>query len=301
MSSFIAKYKCKRHLLWLPALLMLLLLLVFVNNLLQTFWAHRAPVFSPDYALADLSPLLAQPGLTDEDYATIFLQTGLSRQAVDQLLPFGEGAIDQILATQAGFFSQPHIDCVTLLPGRFTCEDRIVNEDGAREAAVPLALVEPGDIILSFSTHSVGWRHGHAGLVVDSAKGLILEAVSLGSNSYVQDIAHWRTYSNFIVLRVKGTTTKERAQVAQFAMEHLDGIPYSLTSGIFGAKAPDPEASLRSQCSYLPWYAWQTAGYDLDSDGGRIVTVGDLAESPLVEVIQVYGLNPKDFLSKMAS
>lgn len=245
--------------------------------------------------MVDLTPVLTQPSLTDQDYDTIFLQTGLGRQGVEQLLLYGQGGIDQILATQASFFSPPHSECVELLPGRFTCEDRMVSNDGVQEFAAPLALVQPGDIILSFSTHSFGWRHGHAGLVVDSARGLTLEAVVLGSDSALMDMAHWRTYSNFMILRVKSATAVERAQVAQFGLDHLNGIPYSLTSGVFGTKAPDPADPLRAQCSYLPWYAWQSAGYDLDSDGGRIVTVADLSESPLVDIVQIYGMNPRDF------
>lgn len=287
--------KRRRRLLWLAAPLLLVLLFFCLNYLLQTFWAHREAPFSPDYAMEDLSPILARPALSDEDYATLFLQTGLGRQAVDQLLLFGQGGIDQILATQAGFFSLPHTECVVLLFGHFTCEDLITDESGGRSAAVPLALVEPGDLILSFSTHTFGWRHGHAGLVVDSGSGLTLEAVVMGSDSAQLDMQHWRSYSNFMVLRVKDATPEERAQVARFALDHLDGIPYGLTSGIFGSKAPEPEEALRAQCSYLPWYAWQAFGYDLDSDGGRIVTVGDLAESPLLEVVQVYGMDPKLF------
>ncbi len=299
MSSSARNYKRCRY--WLAALLVAFFLLFCINYLLQTSWAHRQAAFSPDYTMTDLAPILAQPSLTDQDYATIFLQTGLNRQAVNQLLFFGQGGIDQILATQAGFFSAAHIECVSLLPGRITGEDLILDENGGRAGAVPLALVEPGDIFLSFSTHTAGWRHGHAGLVVDSEHGLTLEAVVLGSDSAILDMTHWRTYSNFMILRVKDATPEERAQVVQFALDHLDGIPYSLTSGIFGTKAPDPAEALRSQCSYLPWYAWQSAGYDLDSDGGRIVTVADLAGSTLLEVIQVYGMDPRDFSSAGAS
>ncbi len=281
---------------WLAAPFVLFLLLFCVNYFLQTFWVHREPPFSPDYAVEDLTPILAQPTRSDQDYAVLFLQTGLARQAVDQLLLLGQSGVDQILATQAGFFAPPHTECVTLLAGRFTCEDLIIDGSGARGAAVPLALVEPGDLILSFSTHTFGWRHGHAGLVVDSGRSVTLEAVVMWSDSAQMDMQHWRSYSNFMVLRVKDATPEERLQVAQFALKYLDGIPYGLTSGIFGAKAPDPEGELSAQCAYLPWYAWQSAGYDLDSDGGRIVTVADLASSPLVEIVQVYGMDPRKFL-----
>ena len=122
--------------------------------------------------------------------------------------------------------------------------------------------------------------------------GVTLEAVVLGSDSAQVNAQHWRTYSNFMVLRVKDAGDETRQQVVQFALEHLDGIPYSLLSGILGPKAPEPDSPLKAQCAYLPWYAWQAFGVDLDSDGGKIVTVLDLAESPLLEVVQIYGIDP---------
>lgn len=286
-------HKRGRRWLWLAIPLGVLLLLFCVNYVLQTFWAHREPFFRPDYPRTDLSGILEQGSRSEEDYETIFLQTGLSKTAVEQLLAFGRGGADQILATQDGFFSDYDTQCTILLPGKFTCEDRVFDEAGRLTASVPLALAEPGDIFVSFSTHTFGWRHGHAGLVVDGGSGLTLEAVVLGSDSARMDMQHWRRYSNFMLLRVKDATDEERRTVAQFALEHLDGIPYRLTSGVFGEKAPDPERALSAQCAYLPWYAWQSVGVDLDSDGGKIVTVLDLAESPRLEVVQVYGMDPR--------
>ncbi len=276
-----------KRLLWLLALPALLAVLFCANLLLQTFWAHRATSFTPEYAKVDLHPLLEREVRSDADYETLLLQTGLGRQGIDQLLTFGGEGMARILETQEGFFSNPAVHCTPLLPGRFTEEDRV------EAPSVPLALVEPGDILLTFSTHSFGWRHGHAGLVVDSGRGLTLEAVVLGSDSAQVSMEHWRYYSGFLLLRVKDASPEERLQVAKFALEHLDGIPYQLTSGIFGPKAPDLESALGAQCAYLPWYAWQAMGYDLDGDGGVIVTVGDLAASPLLEVVQVYGMDPR--------
>lgn len=287
------KPRRKRWWLWLAIPLAVLLFLFFLNLGLQTFWAHREPFFSPDYERAALAPILEKNSLTDDDYQTLFLQTGLTKSAIDQLLTYGQGGVEQIVATQEGFFTHYDTECIKMLPGRFTCEDMILDENGYRTAAVPLALVQPGDIIVSFSTHTFGWRHGHAGLVVDSANGITLEAVVMGSDSAQVDMQHWRTYSNFMVLRVKDVTAEERQEVAKFAVEHLDGIPYRLTSGIFGEKAQAVESALGAQCAYLPWYAWQSEGYDLDGDGGRIVTVADLAQSPLVEIVQVYGIDPR--------
>lgn len=282
----------RRRLLWLLLPCGILLLFFLCNLFLQTVWTHRHPAFVPTTPQADLSQVLTQPERSDEDYDLIFRQTGLARSAVDALLLYGDWGIQRISETQAAFFSPPSSQCLTLIGGRFTCEDRIIDAD----SAIPLAPLMPGDIILTFSTHTFGWRHGHAGLVVDAQEAVTLEAVMMFSDSMQKAAWHWGTYSNFMVLRVRDADEETRQAVVDFACSHLDGIPYHLTSGIFGPKAPAPGQSLSAQCAYLPWYAWQAFGYDLDSDGGKIVTVLDLAESPLLEVVQVYGIDPVLFL-----
>ena len=210
---------------WLWAALPVAIVIIFfgLNALLQTFWAHRDPYFSPDYEQTDLSPLLEQDSLDEEDYEAIFFQTGLARPAVDALLSQGSQGVDQILETQAGFFAEQTPVCLNLPP--ITKEDRLRDADGNPVYSVPLAPLESGDIILSFSTHTYGWRHGHASLVVDPQLGITLEAVVLGSDSAQVNAQHWRTYSNFMVLRVKDADDEARQQVVQFALEHLDGIP----------------------------------------------------------------------------
>lgn len=267
--------------------------LLLLNLFLQTVWAHRAGYFVPDYEQVDLSPVLARETLSREDYDLLFEQTGLARPAVDALLERGADGVAQIIDTQERFFTFTEPICKVLIGGRFTCEDRLVDEDGEAVYSVPMAPLEAGDVLVSFSTHTFGWRHGHAGLVIDPVNCYTLEATAMFSNSSMNYGSHWRTYSNFMVLRVKDADPETRRAVADFALAHLNDIPYRLTSGIFGAKAPDPESSLCAQCAYLPWYAWQAHGVDLDSDGGRIVTVLDLAQSGALEIVQVYGMDPR--------
>ena len=122
-----------------------------------------------------------------------------------------------------------------------------------------------------------------------------LEAAVLGKNAEVLDADRWRTYTNFIVLRVKDSTEELKNRVDADARKLLEDIPYSLSSGLFGPKSP--EIPKTAQCAYLPWYAWNHVGIDLDSDKGKLVTVMDLLKSPYLEVIQVYGLNPAYSLS----
>ena len=258
----------------------------------QTVWAHRQPEFQPEGQQVELRHVLERESLRREDYDLIFRQTGLSQAAVDDLLSRGEAGVEQILETQEGFFAHYERTCVELIGGRFTCEDKLLDEAGQPIRAVPLAPLEPGDLLVTFSTHSLGWRHGHAGLITDPDSGRVLEALQLGADSKEAKLDRWRSYSNLLVLRVKDAVDQMKRQVVRFAQEHLTGVPYSLLAGLTGSKVETDE-TMKVQCAYLPWLAWEQAGVDLDSDGGQVVTVRDLAESPLVEVVQVYGLEPE--------
>lgn len=177
-----------------------------------------------------------------------------------------------------------NVECVKLL-GWFTMEDRVPKED-----AKPPENLQPGDILVTLSTHSLGWRHGHVGLVLD--KESVLECVTLGENSRIVKTKHWGTYSNYAVLRVKGVTEKLQQEVVDYAKEYLCGVPYHLSAGLIGKKAPKADAQyFGMQCAYLAWYAWNSFGYDLDGDGGRLVTAQDLLQSNEVEVVESFGMD----------
>jgi len=169
-------------------------------------------------------------------------------------------------------------EAVTCRPINF-----ITREDCLISAGQTLPRLENGDILITCSTHSFGWRHGHAGLVVDETRGLVLEAQILGSPSSVVPAEHWRRYSTLWVFRLKNVQPEVRQAIADYALHTLNHIPYRLTSGWFGRRA---DGCLSVQCAYLVWYAYAHFGFDLDSDGGRLVTVADLAASPLLEVVE---------------
>ncbi len=246
--------------------------------LIQRFWAHRYGYFTPDYARVELTG--------DSDYETIFLQTGLGRPAVDRLL--AEGNFEAVLDAQERFFHPPKRECTPLL-GWFTRQDMLETSGPA------LADLRPGDILITLSTHSLGWRHGHAGLVIDP--GTVLECGVLGTDSAFFSSDHWTDYTSYAVLRLKDAPPGTGQQVADYGRSVLLGVPYHLTSGFIGPKAPDPDdVQFGLHCSYLVWYAYQHFGYDLDSDGGRLASSYDLLCSDLLEIVQVYGMDPRRFL-----
>lgn len=171
--------------------------------------------------------------------------------------------------------------CQPLLPLGITCEERL-------PAPEPLTDLQPGDVLVTFSTHTLGWRHGHAALVIDSET--VLEAAMPGTVSGFSSAASWATYSSLLQLRVRDVPPQQQTAAAEYGKLHLSGLPYGFLCGFGPEKAPASPSSL--QCAYLPWYAWQAQGIDLDSDGGRLVTVLDLARSPRLEVVQSRGPLP---------
>ena len=275
--KYTIRKKSKKIAIALAILSVLLLCLYF----LQTYWVHRNGIFKPQYPKQTLTE--------GTDYKTFFLQTGLGRSAVDALVE--ADGFETIFEIQNCFFGEPQVTCKPTL-GWFTKSDRV-----EKNIAPPFVDLQPGDIILTLSTHSCGWRHGHAGLIIDEES--VLECMTLGKTSAIAGIGHWSKYSEFAVLRVKGVTEELQKQVASYAKEHLCNVAYHLSAGFLGEKAPTPDApQFGLQCAYLVWYAWYAFGYDLDSDGGRLVTSSDLLHSDLLEVVQIYGMNPEEFCDK---
>lgn len=260
---------------------------------LQHIYPHFRSPFVPSYPSVDLSDPLSKSALSEEDYQLLFTQTGLGKPAIDDLLALGDAGKTQILDTQTAFLNHPgEASCEPL--GITTREHRFLDEDGRIRYMVPLAPLKNGDIVVTLSTHTAGWSHGHAGLVVDAENGVTLESVVLGSLSSQMNVNHWRSYSTLAVLRPKADD-ETRQKVVQLALDKLDNIPYSLVSGAFGDKLQPLDGAHSAHCGYLPWYAWMAVGIDLDSDGGRIAAPEDFLHSPNLEVVQVYGFDPADF------
>lgn len=262
---------------------LLVILVIFAALLGYDLIAEYAVEFSarttPSYAREDLSDVLAKETFSKEDYAFLYRQTGLGKAAIDAL------ERERIPAFQEALFYEgaPHHTNVTL----FSKRDRMFYKGGD----APLAPLEAGDVLLSSATHTAGWRHGHAAIVLNS-EGDLLESIVVGRDSCItQNGARWfTTTANFILLRLKNVSAQERAAVAEAAKEGLVGVPYSLTVGIFSKKDQGDTPSA-TQCAHIVWQAFYNLGYDVDSNGGALVTARDIARSDLFEVVQVYGFD----------
>lgn len=170
----------------------------------------------------------------------------------------------------------------------FACHEFITNSEGEAIQNPPFVNLQNGDIIVTLSIHSLGWRHGHAAIVVDAENGTTAQAVMIGEKSDFGHIGEWRDFPLVAVLRPKNVNTEIIDEVVTFTKEKLIGIDYSLMSGILSGR-DENTIPTTTHCAHYVWYAYKCFGIDIDSNGGRIVTPKEILNSKNLEVVQVYG------------
>lgn len=271
-------------------LILMIFCIIIAINLLDWHTEGKGS-WRPDYPKTDLEEIVSQSQLSQKDYHTILMQTGLGKDAVDMLRSQNYGSLRVKLFEeyQNDFFSNGKYEC--RVAAVIVHEERLRDKTGKPVQGFKIADLRNGDILITKSTHSLGWRHGHAAIVTDASKGETMEAILLGKPVLLQNAAKWRTYPSFIQLRLKNSNGVLREKIAEYAKKKMLGVPYGLLTGI-PAKAPDKIK--KTQCSHLIWYPYMHFGYDLDSDGSWLVTPKDIANSDLLEVVQVYGADPED-------
>lgn len=245
----------------------------------------------PDYEQTDITQILSKDSLTEQDYKTLFYQTGLGKTAVDQLLKNKNGT-KEILNFQKNFFEDKNVLCEKI--GIITSQESLVNQNGKYEYGFDLAPYENGYVLITKATHSLGWRHGHAAIVSDKENQTTIEAVILGENTQIQNINKWRGYPSFMMLKLKDTSQDTSDKIAKFANQNTYDLPYGLFVGLLSSKNPDQSDLKSTQCSHLVWYPFNQFGYDIDSDGSWLVTPKDIANSDLFEIVQIYGVDPEE-------
>lgn len=233
----------------------------------------------PSYEKTDLSELLLKESWTEEDYDVLFHQTGLGKSALDGM----KDDPARILTFQEALFYEGEITQEQIA---FTTK-----HDRMKGFTAPLADLQDGDVLVTSSCHTFGWRNGHAAIVTNAARKTVLESYSLGEPSTFGGVTWFKNASNFLVLRLKDASAEERAEIAAWARERLLNVDYSVLVGISYPKDQGDYPS-RTHCSHLVWQAFYQFGYDIDSDGGPVVTSRDIANSPYFEVVQVYGFDP---------
>lgn len=253
------------------------LAVVFAFFMICDAVAHNTARTVPNYPRQDLSAVLAKEEWSDEDYDLIYRQTGLTRAYFEGL----DARPDEefILRCQNDLFFEGEYEHDADTFG--TAHDYFPDEYFA------MVELEPGDVLISASVHTMGWKNGHAALVVGGSS--VLQAFGVGTVSDIVSPTWFRRAANFMVLRPK-LEKSEADRVVSWALENMNGVEYSLFTGIFSPKdqTDDPRDT---QCAHLVWQAYYACGYDIDSTGGPVVSPKNIANSDLFEVIQVNGFD----------
>ena len=269
----------------------------------------------PSAPRINIENLTGKNELSLQELKIVSEQTGINTTIIKRLLRQDQG--QQILELQKAYYEPISITSVRTTP--LTICEYVIDENGEYTKGTSIVNLQDGDIVITKNSRFLGWRNGHAGLVVDAEKGLILEAVMLGTNTKLCSISGWEKYPSFLVLRIKEEFQNmyEIEKVVAFAEQNLLDIPYQLHAGIWGRmtglfekeysgeekeqksqsrKMQDGElaqiaerALSGTHCAHVVWYAYQRIGIDLDSDGGLLVTPYDIQNSSYLEVIQSYG------------
>lgn len=291
---------------WIPlwVLLGIVLLLFAVSRFLWiSSGGEKAAYTAPLHPRQDVTQILESalsesgsqrgaPALSSEQYRLLGQQTGLSSIAIDDLLQEGQSGIEEILQCQDNRYQKVTVSCNKI--GIVTWEEQLCNPDGSRAREFFFPDLKKGDILVSMNDYTLGWRHGHAGIVVDPSAGITLESVYMGEPSCFQSIKKWEGYPHVTLLRAKDAdriTAKGRLGdlVADYAEEHMAGVPYSLLAGFpfkFG-KSSKPVKT--TQCAHLVWACWEHFGYNLVPGNGWAVTPKQIRGSKSLNLIQAFG------------
>ena len=282
------KSRSFRAIIKIAAAIFLIIACLAISTALTEPYAHIAP----DYPKVNIQSVLSQEQLGKADYELLFRQTGLGQPAVDEIIASYPDSTQRFLRFQENLFSNIHYVCERI--SLISREESVVDENGRYINGTEMAPLHNGYILITKSSHTYGWRNGHAALVVDAAQGSTLESVVLGTDSCIQSIDKWTNYPNFVLLRLKGASLELMDEIAQSALANLNTIPYDFTVGVFSPKLQKIGEINATHCSHLIWEAFSLFGYDLDSDGGMIVTPKDIVKSPHLQVVQVFGVDPED-------
>lgn len=243
--------------------------------------AHDIKIWKPNYEkYQDILSVLQKEELTDDDYKLLYEQTGVTKIGVDRELKQGASGQNRLKEIQDIYFEDHAVKFSQFAP--YVCTD-------FTDDKISAVHVEKGDIVVTSSTHIAGFRVGHAGLVVDDF-GSVLQATQIGSKSYLGSIDDFTSRCNFMILHPDpDKIAKDKLdEICDYAKEHLQGKSYFAAAGVFSKKTDEE----KTQCAQIIWCAFNRFSYDLDSNGGLVVTPKDIANSGYVQLVQVFGFNP---------
>ncbi len=255
----------------------------FVATEITDIYAYEDATVNTDEWASVYDKIAANEKLSAEDYEIIFEQSGLGKPAADSLI--AENRTSDIEIYRNYYLRDKDFACVRT--AIFAKHEAVTDSEGKNILNPDFANIQNGDIIITLSIHSLGWRHGHAAIVTNAEKGETAQAVRVFENSDFGTVHEWVEFPLVAVLRVKDIDEATQNQVAEFVSENMIGIPYSLSAGIIGGRNTEKDL-FTTHCAHFVWYAYKCFGIDLDTDGG-IVTPKELLNSEKLEIVQVYG------------
>lgn len=263
-----------------------LLIVVFVASMWQ-YNTENTVIYTPDYPRENISYLLKKNNLSADDYMTIYEQTGVSPYAAKEMIE--DGNYETLQQLNELYFKEQEIE------KNFIAYPITVEEQN-KEQTTPIADLKKGDILITFNTHTMGWRHGHCAIVLDEKRNTLLEHMAIGEVSCETSLGSWGEYPSFVVLRYNDEKIAQKA--VEYAQKNLIEIPYNILAGVIKKDKTD-EKNPSSHCSHIVWQAYKSAGVDIDKNKGIFVTPKDIAMSDELEVIQIYGMNPKKYTDRI--
>lgn len=269
----------------------LLVLLTFFCVLIfaLTYRAEQQAVTFAAPEKANLSRIAAKEELDPGDYDLLWQQTGLSQTDID-LIWNREMDIGAVLSSyQQRFLAKTSFDREVL--SGFSKTERIADSSQYYQ----LYDLQAGDVLLTGSSHTLCYRHGHSGLCLGGGGEDLLEATVIGAPASLTAAAAWGGYPTGIQLRISeaaaaaaGMSQEELgAAVAAYAQRDFLGDDYRLLSGLFGIGA-ETDAT---QCAYLICEAYAHFGVAVSSRKFP-VTPYSLLASGAFDLIQVWGVDP---------
>ena len=130
---------------------------------------------------------------------------------------------------------------------------------------------------------------GHSALVVDPVEAKVINATGYNNKSCYEDVSAVTIDPAFIILRPKADADV-KAAVVEYANNELFDLYYTISIGVLSPKFA--EKPVATNCSHLIWQAYKKFGFDLDSNGGKVVLPMDFAASEHLEIVQIRGIDP---------
>lgn len=124
-----------------------------------------------------------------------------------------------------------------------------------------------GDILITYDSNTSGWHYGHTAIVRFDNNYVIEAWPGDGVRNYKNN---WKTrFNSKRAFWVKYANGDDYHYAQSYAIAKI-GRPYSL--------ATTKTSVTKFYCSKLVWQAWKSRGFDLDSNGGVLVTPANIED-----------------------